>query len=541
MHSVDISRGDFLRVNEKKIKFDITDKVKVSRVTRQRANKRVIAPKTRVRSRVRNGWSFRNIKEYCAKYSMKFSKKYGKTSIVKMMSAHDVFPMAKKMVSYGIGVAVMVVLVFGSLSMIDVKLGSEVIVNGQSVGLISDKSEFQKILQEAEELAKVANDGEPLPPLQAVYIPRIVTGDSITSEFELKQGVLANYDKLIEGYAVYVGDQIVCATIDEKEAFSALDDMKSKYFNPETDQNVDFVDFVVVRKEFVPLTQIVSGKGLVVALTGASENREIYTVEDGDTIWGVSRKFGMDMEKLVEMNSDILDDMTPGRKLNVMHKRPVIAIKTTRIEDYNEEIPYTTNTEDDNSMNRGAVKVVAKGEEGSRRVVAEVVCINGEESARNIQQEEILKEAKDETVKIGTRDVVWSGEIVAIGGPVGSGQFGMPVYGSVSSRFGSRWGEQHTGIDWSCPVGTNVYAADDGTVTFAGWNGGYGNMIKIDHGNGYVTYYAHCSSLLVSPGTTVSTGDVIALSGNTGRSTGPHLHFEVRVNGVPMNPEAYLN
>ena len=528
-----------MRVNNKKIKFDITSKVKVSR-TKKIPAKKVVTPSTRIRSRVRAGWSFKNIKEYCAKYTMRFSKKGGKTRVVRSLTTRDVFPLARKIVSYGVGIAVMVVLVFGSMSLIDVRLGSEVIVNGQSVGLISDKEEFQRILFEAEELAKVANDGEPMEPLQTVYIPRIVTGAEITSEFELKQGVLANYDKLIEGYAVYVDDQIVCATLDEKEAFSALDDMKSKYFNPEIDQSVDFVDQVVVRKEFVPLTQIVSGKGLVVALTGESENREIYTVEDGDTIWGVSRKFGMDMEKIVEMNSDILEDMTPGRKLNVMHRRPVIAIQTTRIEDYNEDIQYATNTEDDNSIDRGKVKVVEKGEEGSRHVVAEVVCVNGEETVRNIQKEEILKEPKDETVKIGTRDVVWTSEIVAIGGPEGTGSFLRPSYGSISSRFGSRWGEQHTGLDFACPVGTNVYAADDGTVTFTGWGGGYGNMIKIDHANGYVTYYAHCSSLLVSAGQTVSKGDVIALSGNTGRSTGPHLHFEVRANGVPVNPESYI-
>ena len=111
----------------------------------------------------------------------------------------------------------------------------------------------------------------------------------------------------------------------------------------------------------------------------------------------------------------------------------------------------------------------------------------------------------------------------------------------ISSRFGTRWGRQHAGIDFSTPVGSNIYASASGTVTFAGWHsGGYGYLVIVSHGNGVQTYYAHNSSLLCSVGQTVSAGEVLAKSGNTGRSTGPHCHFEIRVNGVAYNPELYL-
>jgi len=115
-----------------------------------------------------------------------------------------------------------------------------------------------------------------------------------------------------------------------------------------------------------------------------------------------------------------------------------------------------------------------------------------------------------------------------------------PVSGILTSRFGSRWGSTHTGIDVGAPTGTPIYAAAGGTVIFSGWKGTLGKLIVVNHGNGVQTYYAHCSSLLVSVGQTVSAGQQIAKVGNTGRSTGPHLHFEIRLNGSAVNPQNYV-
>lgn len=105
-----------------------------------------------------------------------------------------------------------------------------------------------------------------------------------------------------------------------------------------------------------------------------------------------------------------------------------------------------------------------------------------------------------------------------------------PIYGT--SKF-------HEGMDFSAPIGTPVYATGDGRVLSAGWNSGYGNLIEIDHGYNYITRYAHLSEMLVRPGQTVHRGDLIGRVGNTGKSTGPHLHYEVRLNGVPQNPVHY--
>ena len=117
-----------------------------------------------------------------------------------------------------------------------------------------------------------------------------------------------------------------------------------------------------------------------------------------------------------------------------------------------------------------------------------------------------------------------------------------PTQGYVSSPYGLRFGgtEFHQGIDIAAEMGTPIVAAADGVVTAAGWNGGYGNMVDIDHGSGVVTRYGHASAVAVTVGQRVRRGQVIAYVGSTGRSTGPHLHYEVRVGGQPVNPAAYL-
>ena len=129
-----------------------------------------------------------------------------------------------------------------------------------------------------------------------------------------------------------------------------------------------------------------------------------------------------------------------------------------------------------------------------------------------------------------------------VAGPIkqGSGSMIWPVNGSISSPFGMRWGRLHAGIDIPAPEGTPIRAADGGSVAIAGWMGGYGNYTCIQHGGSISTCYGHQSSIGVSVGQSVSQGQVIGAVGNTGHSFGAHLHFEVRINGSPVDPLGYL-
>ncbi|WP_052667279.1 murein hydrolase activator EnvC family protein [Nitriliruptor alkaliphilus] len=133
-----------------------------------------------------------------------------------------------------------------------------------------------------------------------------------------------------------------------------------------------------------------------------------------------------------------------------------------------------------------------------------------------------------------------SGGSAQVSAPSSSG-FAWPLCAPVTSEYGPRWGRMHQGIDQGARTGTPIGASKAGTVIFAGWQGGYGNLVLIDHHDGVVTAYAHQSSMAVSRGQSVSQGSTIGYVGNTGNSTGPHLHFETRVNGSAVNPRQYLS
>lgn len=128
---------------------------------------------------------------------------------------------------------------------------------------------------------------------------------------------------------------------------------------------------------------------------------------------------------------------------------------------------------------------------------------------------------------------------VTTGAPSAAG-FIWPVHGVLTSYYGWRWGRMHEGIDLAVASGTSVVASAAGTVIVAGWMGGYGNLVVIDHGNGIATAYGHNTSITVGSGQQVAQGQLIAYSGNTGNSTGPHVHFEVRVHGAAVDPLGYL-
>ncbi|MEG1537510.1 MAG: M23 family metallopeptidase, partial [Clostridiales bacterium] len=142
----------------------------------------------------------------------------------------------------------------------------------------------------------------------------------------------------------------------------------------------------------------------------------------------------------------------------------------------------------------------------------------------------------DEIVERGTKVVLASRS----NGGGGSGIVSWPYIGTITSRFGWRSRGWHSGLDIGGPVGDPIVAAEAGTVTLAEWYYGYGNLIKIDHGDGMETYYGHLDSFTVDVGDTVERGELIGTLGNTGNSTGPHVHFEVRFDGTAYNPLDYL-
>ncbi len=193
-------------------------------------------------------------------------------------------------------------------------------------------------------------------------------------------------------------------------------------------------------------------------------------------------------------------------------------------------LPFETKTVDDNTLYIGDTITQTEGKNGTAEISHRTVYENGLQQSSLVTSEQVTLKPVNQVIKVGTKfkEVLKTGLFYPLNGP-------------LSSPFGSRWGRMHEGIDIAVSEGTPVKAAECGVVSYVSENaGGYGKFVKINHGHGVETSYAHLSQINVSEGDTVSAETVIALSGNTGRSTGPHLHFEITENDTPVDPLKYL-
>lgn len=300
--------------------------------------------------------------------------------------------------------------------------------------------------------------------------------------------------------------------------------------------SMDFEEEVEIVEAYLPESQLTLLSEAIDQVTKEQETPSEYEVVKGDTLSEIAIKVNIPMDRIIEMNDSLEDERSTlqiGQKLIITVPEPELSV--TRVEEnYYEEI-YDADViyiENDNWYTNQTV-VHVQPSAGFRRVVADVSFINDKEINRDILKEEIVMEAVAKVVERGTK--IPPTYIRPISGGRQSSGFGRrsaPTKGASS---------YHKGIDWATPTGTPVYASCGGTVSRAGWGSGYGYVVYIDHEDGRQTRYGHLSKVLVSPGQTVAQGQKIALSGNTGVSTGPHVHFEILIGGSQVNPLNYLN
>ena len=291
---------------------------------------------------------------------------------------------------------------------------------------------------------------------------------------------------------------------------------------------IGFSDRISVVETYVNASEIKDKNEVLAQITTPCDEPGIYVVVPGDCLSIISEKVNMPIDKIKELNEGIEDDddIYYDDRLNILVPTSPVQVMVEKQETYTEKYYADVEYQDDGSMYIGETSVIQEGSPGTH-TVTDLVTYKGElESDRKQLNEVVEVAAVAEVVLRGTKS---------------KPTYMFPVTNwNVTSNFGYRWGRLHAGTDVGIPVGTTVRASRAGQVVTAGWVGGYGNCVIIDHGDGVCTRYGHLSQVLVSVGQYVDQGEQIALSGNTGRSTGPHLHFEIRVNGEPIDPSTYL-
>lgn len=299
--------------------------------------------------------------------------------------------------------------------------------------------------------------------------------------------------------------------------------------------DMKFSSDIEIVKAYLPSNRLVDRQRARGILTENQETQNIYKVQPGDTLSEISLKVGLPLERIIALN-DTLDDENSNifvdQELLITVPKPELAVVWTRqehvSESYELDVQYIYN--DSWYTNKSVTRQQPSA--GYREAIAYVTYENENEVKQDILYEEVYEQAVAKVVEVGT--LVPPTYIKPLAG------------GRMSSGFGKRSAPTkgastyHKGIDWATPVGTPVYASSGGVVAKAGWGSGYGYVVYINHPDGRQTRYGHLSKVNVTAGQTVKQGQIIASSGNTGRSTGPHVHFEILIGGSQVNPLNYM-
>jgi len=407
--------------------------------------------------------------------------------------------------------------------------------NGQLVGYVADEASYesaQKILKD-----RIVYSGGDETWTANAHLSVVVADKSMLStQTAMADNLLSvSGTEIAQATGLYVGGVFYGATSAGELLSDTIDSIIAPYAEAAAidgstvvkfSRDVELIDGIYPESSVVPFETLEN-------LIYSGEKQDIYyTVGENETADKIASKNGITIEQLQDLNPGVSLDVSKGDVLLVARSESIINIKEYKVETIVTKLEHRTVVQEDTRYQVGYVYEMVTGEDGELTSTYEVEYENGEEISRTLVSEEITKPVVNTVVVAGAQ----SDGTVSV---IGTGSLFWPTGPGYSISRG--WNGIHKGIDIACATGTPLYAADNGTVVVSGWtNTGYGYYIIVDHGNGMKTLYGHCSTLIATVGEVVRRGQLIALMGSTGNSTGPHIHFEVRLNDVRVPPEPYL-
>lgn len=413
----------------------------------------------------------------------------------------------------------------------------EYMYNGKVLGIVKDQRDvYMTVGVIGDKLTHVYGAEINIDPVKDIAFRKVIGWDlPIDDKDKVLNTLTYLRDMNAKAYALLIDGRKVAILDSITDAESILNTVKSKYTNDSESiqyTSIGFAENVKIEEVSTKIGNIDNEEAaLEFILTGAVE-KKIHKVASGETFNVIANHYGLTPTELQEANRGTSPDrLQIGQELVLNQIVPLVTVQTTEVAKYMTAIQYDITFEETSTLYKGEQTIKSSGKPGQKEVVAEIVRENGTEVKREELSAVVVSAPVSQVVLKGTK------ELPPL---IGTGTFIYPTRGTLSSRFGTRWGRMHYGIDIAAPYGTKIRASDGGKVIFAGWDGALGYVVRIDHGQNKVTVYGHCSKLMVKTGDKVYQDQHIANVGSTGRSTGPHVHFEVRINGVAKNPLNYL-
>ncbi|NEY73124.1 M23 family metallopeptidase [Bacillus mesophilus] len=430
-----------------------------------------------------------------------------------------------------------------------------VYVNNERIGIVDNKDVVEQYIEDREKALLEKNPNISFG-LQAnvQYIEEKVFRANVNNQQVLQ--LLSEQLKIeANAFSVVVNDEPVAFLDSMESAEAVIKNLKLKYVSDEVlaelearDPNatlpelaegqsrildVTFNEKVTISEQKVSPEEILSvGDAVTYLLMGALEEKK-YQVQEGDVLGSIASAHNLSLDELLALNEGFEENsvIKVGQEINVTALKPFLNVLIQEEVYKRESIPFGKKITENKEMPKGENKVTQKGKNGEKLVNYIVSKQNGRVVEQKTTREKVVMEPVTELVDKGTKVIPSRG----------TGSFAWPAVGGyISSYMGYRWGRMHKGIDIARPSNRNILSADNGTVTQASYDGGYGNRIVVNHNNGITTTYSHLSSMSVGVGQTVQRGQKIGVMGATGNSTGVHLHFEVYKNGALQNPMHYL-
>jgi murein DD-endopeptidase MepM/ murein hydrolase activator NlpD len=427
-------------------------------------------------------------------------------------------------------------------------------MNNEYVGAVTDKAKIEAVTNDTLQQAKKKYPNYNVELENKVSYIKEQVFTAKTNNKQVLNKVSETISVESEAYALVINDKAVAYVKDEKAAEETIKKLKLKYVTEQELQQVEkrqadttttlpplkenetrvldvkLEEKLSFEKKEVNPSEILSPQQATDFLLKGTLAEKKYKVQEGDVLGSIAEKHDLTTAKLLQLNPNITEEqvLQIGDEVNVTVSEPIVHVAVKRETNKVETVAYEKEVIEDSSMYKGDMKVKQEGQEGERSVTYVVDELNGDQTSKNVKEEQVIKEPVKYIVVRGTK----------VTPSRGSGNFTWPTNGGyISSRQGARWGKIHKGIDIARPSNYTIKSVDNGVVVSAGFNSdGYGNKVIIDHNNGYRTLYAHLDSINVSVGETVAAGEKIGVMGQTGESTGVHLHLEVYKNGSLVNP-----